>query len=125
MTTVFVQVLPLRFTSEALPHILGFSDSLLLLMIPENQRRNRRFKRLIKESTMQNPAHKLPNERASARRKKDAVRRFVVLQALYFIGSPIESSPHAFQQPGVEAGGGGENGSLPPLKQWVTRTDLS
>jgi hypothetical protein len=52
MTTVFVQVLPLRFTSEALPHILGFSDSLLLLMIPEKQRRNRRFKRLIEESTM-------------------------------------------------------------------------
>jgi hypothetical protein len=79
MTTVFVQVLPLRFTSEVLPHILGFSDSLLLLMIPEKQRRDRRFKRLIKESTMQNPAHKLPNERASEReeekRRRAKIRR--------------------------------------------------
>jgi hypothetical protein len=75
MTTVFVQVLPLRFTSEALPHILGFSDSLLLLMISEKQRRNRRFKRLIEESTMQNPAHKLPNERASGKRRRVKIRR--------------------------------------------------
>jgi hypothetical protein len=91
-------------------------------MIPEKPRRNRRLKRLIEKSTMQNPAHKLPNERPSARRKKDAVQRFDVLWALYFMGSPIESSPHAFQQPGV--GGGQEDRSLPPLKQWVTRTDL-
>ncbi len=73
---------------------------------------------------MQNPAHKLPNERvrASARRKKDAVRRFDVLWALYFMGLPIESSPHAFQQPGV--GRVQEDRSLPPLKQLVTRTDV-
>jgi hypothetical protein len=79
MTTVFVQVLPLRFTSEALPNILRFSDSLLLLMIPEKQRRNRRSKRLIEESTLQNPAHKLPNERASERaegkRRRAKIRR--------------------------------------------------
>jgi hypothetical protein len=108
MTTVFVQVLPLRLTSEALPHILGFSDSILLLMIPEKERRNTRFKRLIEESTIQNPAHKLPNERESERREQDAVRRrFVVLCALYFIGSPIESSPQGFKQPGVGAVGVG------------------